>query len=261
MNADLFVLPAHANSTGELLADAAAARGMTVARLAGPSVPDELRGTGAAHLYAGPRLVSAVAGEIGVAPIEPVDSWLTDLPDPVRGRRVRTATLGAARRLTGPAFVKQPREKGLAAKVYPDGSHLPAGDPDTVVLVSEVVRFVVEYRLFVLDGRVHTASRYLTFGQLDPVPLAQSSRRADVEDFAAVLLDGHSDTLPSAVVVDVGLVAADRDREPYWAVVEANMAWFSHAYAADVDRVLDVVLRAAGPTRRLADSDRRFVRA
>ncbi|GIG56061.1 hypothetical protein Lfu02_04330 [Longispora fulva] len=260
MNADLFVLPAVANSTGELLADAAAARGMTVSRLAGRSVPDELRGTGSAHLYAGPRLAAAVAEEIGVAPMEPVDSWLADLPDAVRGRRVRTATLGEARRLVGPAFVKEPREKGLSARVYPDGSHLPAGDPDTVVLVSEVVRFVVEYRLFVLDGRVHTASRYLTFGQLDPVPLSHSSRRADVEDFAGMLLDRHGDTLPSAVVVDVGLLAAEGERAPHWAVVEANMAWFSHAYAADIDRVLDVALRAAGPTERLAHTDQCFVR-
>ncbi|MGY0236682.1 ATP-grasp domain-containing protein [Longispora urticae] len=256
MSTDLFVLPDRVNSTGELLADAAAARGLTVTRLAGPSVPGTVRGP--AHLYAGPRFTAAVAGALDVAPVEPTDDWLPGLPLRYRGRDVWLATLGEARGLTGPAFVKQPREKGLAAKVYPDGSHLPDGDPDTVVLVAEVVRFVVEYRLFVLDGRVHTASRYLTFGQLDPVPLEHSARRADVSAFAAGLLDGHAGSLPGAVVVDVGLVAG---REPRWAVVEANMAWFSHAYAADVDRVLDVVLRAAGPRARLAERDRRFVRA
>ncbi|WP_412543726.1 ATP-grasp domain-containing protein [Longispora sp. K20-0274] len=258
--AGVLVLPARANSTGELLADAAVARGMTVARIAGRPVPDGLRDAGA-HLYAGPRLVGAVAGDLGIAPVEPLDGWLAELPGEFRGRAVRLTTLGAARDLTGPAFVKQPREKDLPARVYEDGGRLPAGDPDTVVLVSEVVRFVVEYRLFVLDGVVRTGSRYLTFGQLDPVPLSGSAHREAVTDFAARLLDGHGHTLPSAVVVDVGLLAGDGGRDARWGVVEANMAWYSHAYAADVDRVLDVVLRAAGPVARLADRDRAFVRA
>lgn len=45
-----------------------------------------------------------------------------------------------------------------------------------------------------------------------------------------------------------------------WAVVEANMAWFSHAYAADPARVLDVVLRAAGPHEHLRPRDLAFER-
>ncbi|MFD0592464.1 hypothetical protein ACFQZ4_07755 [Catellatospora coxensis] len=78
--------------------------------------------------------------------------------------------------------------------------------------------------------------------------------------FASGLLDACADGLPSAVVVDVGL-AADADRgEEHWAVVEANMAWFSTSYAADPDRVLDVVLRAAGPGTRVAARDRPFLR-
>ncbi|MFD9421381.1 hypothetical protein [Streptomyces sp. NPDC060054] len=82
-----------------------------------------------------------------------------------------------------------------------------------------------------------------------------------VQEFADGLLAGCGHTLPSAVVVDIGLLsmpehgAADR-----WAVVEANMAWFSNCYAADPDRALDVVLRSAGPRSRLAARDRRFCR-
>lgn len=38
------------------------------------------------------------------------------------------------------------------------------------------------------------------------------------------------------------------------------MAWFSTSYVADPDRVLDVVLRAAGPRHRLAVRDRAFNR-
>jgi hypothetical protein len=158
-------------------------------------------------------------------------------------------------------FVKPPRDKHLPPGVYADGSRLPGGLPaDTPVLVSDIVTFLVEHRLFVLDGTVHTASRYARNGRLDPAPLDACPRRDAVLDFAAGLLDACADGLPSAVVVDVGL-AADPDRgDEHWAVVEANMGWFSSAYAAEPDRVLDVVLRAAGPRARVSARDRAFVR-
>jgi hypothetical protein len=43
-------------------------------------------------------------------------------------------------------------------------------------------------------------------------------------------------------------------------VVEADMAWFSSGYAADPDRFLDFVLRAAGPRHRMTPRDRPFIR-
>ncbi len=49
-------------------------------------------------------------------------------------------------------------------------------------------------------------------------------------------------------------------RAAVWAVVEANMAWFSTVYAADLDRALDVVLRSAGPAALLGERDRPFRR-
>ncbi|MET8043694.1 hypothetical protein ABZU25_22865 [Micromonospora sp. NPDC005215] len=98
---------------------------------------------------------------------------------------------------------------------------------------------------------MHAGSRYATNGRLDPAPLDAGPHRAAVLDFAASLLGACAASLPSAVVVDVGLASnADRGDE-HRAVVEANMAWFSASYAANPDQVLDVVLRAAGPRHRL----------
>ncbi|MEW1587723.1 ATP-grasp domain-containing protein [Micromonospora vinacea] len=76
----------------------------------------------------------------------------------------------------------------------------------------------------------------------------------DALAFGTDLVAGFGHTLPSAVVVDVGLV------DGRWAVVEANAAWASGAYVADPDLVLDVVLRAAGPTASVTASDRQFIR-
>ncbi|WP_441249481.1 ATP-grasp domain-containing protein [Kitasatospora sp. McL0602] len=129
------------------------------------------------------------------------------------------------------------------------------------MLLSDVVTFAVEYRLFILDGRVTTGSRYARYGRLDPAPLPGDLHEQAVRSFAEALLLAHRDTLPSAVVVDVGLTQDPDTGTERWAAVEANMPWFAHTYAADPDRALDVVLRAAGPRAHVTPADRRFVRA
>ena len=60
-------------------------------------------------------------------------------------------------------------------------------------------------------------------------------------------------------MVDVGLIA-EGDGKPAPAVIEANAAWASGHYAADPERVLDVVLRAAGPMTEIGERDRTFLR-
>jgi len=84
-------------------------------------------------------------------------------------------------------------------------------------------------RLFVLNGRIVTGSRYARYGQLDTAPLTGDPREGAVREFASRLLRAQHGSLPSGVVIDVGLLQeADTGREP-WAVVEANMAWFAHS--------------------------------
>ncbi|MFF3242763.1 hypothetical protein ACFYWY_03275 [Streptomyces sp. NPDC002870] len=56
------------------------------------------------------------------------------------------------------------------------------------------------------------------------------------------------------------MAAPENGATEEWAVVEANMAWFSTCYAADPDRALDVVLRSAGPRAQVAERDRPFRR-
>ena len=49
---------------------------------------------------------------------EPPDDWLPRLPMEYRKREVRLSTLGEARKLAAPAFVKPPNDKSFAARVY-----------------------------------------------------------------------------------------------------------------------------------------------
>ncbi|MGW2177470.1 ATP-grasp domain-containing protein [Streptomyces sp. NPDC001732] len=216
------------------------------------------------HYYGGPVFAARVVDSLGVALLEPSDDWLAALPPEYTGRRIAMATLGEARRLSRPAFVKPPSDKSFPAAVCTDGSCLPTGPelpPDMPVQISDVVTWAAEFRLYLLDGEVRTGSQYATFGRLDAERLDGHRHENAVLEFADDLLAACGDGLPSAVVVDIGLLAPPgHGAADQWAVVEANMAWFSNCYAADPDRALDVVLRSAGPRAQLAERDRRFCR-
>lgn len=243
------VLPPRLTASAEAVRDAARRRGLRTVQLPTFAVPDGLR---AAHLHAGPGFADAVAPALGIALLQAPADWLARLPRAFTRRRIDAVPIQEAYALRRPAFVKSPNDKGIRALVYTDGSRLPGSDevdPRTPVLVSDVVEFTDEYRLHLLDGAVHTGSRYAEGGRLSLGPLPDGAAA-----FAEELLAECGATLPSAVVVDVGRVGGR------WAVIEANAAWASGVYTADPDRALDVVLRAAGPATALTARDRPFVR-
>lgn len=240
------LLPPRLTASAARLRDAARARGLDTVRLDGFAVPEGLR---AGHLHAGPRFADAVAPGLGIGVLEAPSDWLARLPREFTGREVLLMPIREAYGLRRPVFVKSPNDKDIPALVYADGSRLPgpdAVDGQTPVLVSDVVRFASEHRMFLLDGAVHTASRYAEDGRLSPGPAS-----ADALAFAAGLPFAG---LPSAIVVDVGLAGGR------WSVIEANAAWASGTYACDPQRALDVVLRAAAPLPSFAARDREFLR-
>ncbi|MFI0934866.1 ATP-grasp domain-containing protein [Streptomyces sp. NPDC021019] len=278
------VLPPRLTASARTLRAAALRRGLRIVEATASAVPEGLGGPGwagwpegperagptastagtggtggeggegqAVHLHAGPSFADVVAPALGIALLEAPADWLARLPRALTRREVRAMPIDEAYRLRRPAFVKSPNDKSISALVYADGSRLPgpdAVDPATVVLVSDVMTFAVEYRLHLLDGAVHAAGQYAESGRLRLGPA-----EGDALAFGREVLAAAGETLPSAIVVDVG-----RDDEGRWAVIEANAAWASGCYSADPDRSLDTVLRAAGPATGLSPHDRGFVR-
>ena len=239
-------------STAGLLTEAARKRGMEV-REGG-----DLRGLEGrtVHWYGGPAAAERVATQLGIGLLEPPDDWLVGLPEEFTGRRIELTTISEAWSVREPRFVKPPRDKTFPAAVYSDGSQLTQSvGPDTPVLMSEVVSFAAEYRMFVLDREVVTGSRYSVHGRLEVGPLEREAR-----EFAVRLLDASGNDLPNAVAIDVGLIQDRSTGRKTWAAVEANMAWFAHCYAADPERVLDVVLKATGPRDQFSPEDKAFLR-
>ncbi|MFD0638430.1 ATP-grasp domain-containing protein [Catenulispora yoronensis] len=243
------VFSPRANDTSQVLAVAAYRRGLLTEHLTGWRVPEGFTIGGPAHLYAGPLFADAVATDLHVGLLEPPDDWLTRLPHDAVHRTITMTTMSEAWQLRTPAFLKPPNDKSFPARLYRDGTQLPgpdAVDPDTPVLASDPVTFTLEFRLYVHDGEITTGAQYALDGDLDIEPLAGHPDESRILGFATEVLRTAADTLPSAVVVDIGLIATPAGATTP-AVIEANAAWASGHYAADPDRVLDAVLRAAAP--------------
>lgn len=244
---DVLALSPQRTSTSELLADAARARGLAVRGA------DEVPAGARAAYCGGPLFGAKVAEELGIRLLVPPDAFLESLPLELVGRSVRAMSVREARSLARPFFAKPPSDKSFEAGVFADGARLPRLAPDTLIQVADVVTFAEEHRLFLLDGGVHTASRYARFGRLDAGPTSAAALA-----FGDEVAEACRGLAPSAVVVDVGLITDPDTGVEGWAVVEANMAWFANCYAADAGRVLDVVIASAGPRDAVREEDLRF---
>lgn len=214
-------------------------------------------------LYGETLFADAVMEPLGIALVQPTDDWLPRLPERYRLRDVRLVTLGEARALPAPAFIKPPDEKWFPARVYSTGAALdrdlgPELSSDLYVLVAEPVVFEVELRLFVVDRVVAAWSVYIRDGDIarrgDEWPALPGEEEGALT-FAAGLLSDAAVALPPAVVIDVGRI---RDRG--WAVVEANAAWASGLCGVDPRAVLPVLRRATVPRAQLAAGDRPWAR-
>lgn len=216
---------------------AAIARGWNVERARGIRVPeiadDDI------VIYVEALFAPAIAKAIGRQLLDPPEDWLVNLPFAYRNREVRLTTLGEARSLEHPAFVKPPNDKSFPANVYPTGAALPNEFDDGMsVLVATPVRWIDEFRCFLLNGKVRTISPYLRQGKVarETDYSATAAELAGATAFAELVAADKLSKVPDAIVLDVGQLEGLG-----WAVVEANGAWGSGIYGCDPDAVLDVI--------------------
>jgi|ERR1043165_8974928 hypothetical protein len=201
-------------------------------------------------IYGEPLFAHHVSQTLGLRLLEPPIDWLPKLPHRWRARDVQLTTLAQARKTTTRSFIKPADEKCFDARVYSSGSELPAPGPlpeDLPVLVQEIVEWITEFRCFVLDRKVVTASPYWHNGQLAKLDDGSWSSASDqVEDairFCDSVFQDNAVSLPDAIALDVGLV-----KNHGWAVVECNAAFSSGLYGCDPAQVLGVLRRASSST-------------
>jgi len=228
----------------QLLWRTAGKLGWDVERLTTWRVPEELKPVEEPVLYLEALFGPTLAEEFGLRLLEAPIDWLPRLPEEYRKRNVRLMTLGEARRLPEPAFMKPPNDKSFPASVY-SGRELPVGyDEESPVLVAEIVQWEKEFRCFTLDRTLKTHSIYLRDGELqrDNDYSASQAELDEARLFINVVLADSRVELPRTAVLDVGVMKGRG-----WAVVEQNAAWGSGIYGCNPVAVLEVLRHAAVP--------------
>jgi hypothetical protein len=202
----------------------------------------------------------AFANELGISLLVPPNNFLASLPPELTKRHVQLLRLSEARNLTHRAFYKPADDKCFLAKIYDSGAQLPAHHelPDDVpVLISEIVRWQLEFRCFILDRKLITLSPYLRHHEkietADGEFLATEEEFAEARNFVNALLNIPTIPLPPTLVIDVGLT---QDRG--WAAIEANQVWGAGIYGCDPVAILPLLRRACQPTATLSASDKQW---
>lgn len=196
-------------------------------------------------IYAETGVALAVARKYDRVLVEPTLGLLTKIPPKFVGRQIRYMTLADALQLRTRQFIKPAdcANKVFDPTVCEQGreirfpSHTNLAIP---VLVSDPVRFVVEYRVVVCRGRVVTFSPYIRDGWLArdengnwPFPEKEAGTMLRFCD--AFLAEDRID-LPPAFVLDVGMTD-----DGAWAIVEFNPVWCSGLLGCDLESVFPVL--------------------
>lgn len=264
------ILPPRFTGDSQLLWRAAIDAGWDVRRLSW----GDLEGTPESFehpvIYGESFFAHAVAERLGVSLVDPDPHLLIrahERAPRMVGRNVLAMKLSEACRLVAPIFCKPAEDKGFQAKVYDNGHALRAAtiafDPDLLVLVSDPVRFTVEYRFFAKSepqptfGNVLTGSVYIRDGDIaerDGAWPCDDAQYHAARLFAERVIEGlgpgwtnynhgqpydEPSLLPPAFVIDVGLLDTGE-----WAVVEFNPAWGAGICGANPVDVLRVLERA-----------------
>lgn len=198
-------------------------------------------------VYAEPLLATHIARTLNLELLEPAIDWLSSLPEHWRKRSVFLNTMEKARAVLEPRFIKSAAGKEFDARIYSSGKDLPCGEmiaDSLTVLVQEIVQFDVEYRCFISDRVVKTASSYWRHGKEPRVGngLWSTDELSEATEFCTTFLADPAVHLPDACVVDVGFIQGKG-----WAVIECNAAWSSGVYGCDGAGVLAVLRRACRP--------------
>lgn len=240
----LLLLSFRFSNDSRTLGMTASQAGWDVERMHEWKIPDLAVGRKDLVIYGEHLFAEFVAERTGIKLVEPADDLLQKLPYELRLREVSMIKLKNARAEVGPKFIKPPGFKNLKAMVYSSGAALP-NDPemdDIDVLVSDIVDFAVEFRVFILAEKIVDFCAYARDGKLnlgDGVvlwPWTEAEEVGAIELVNKVIASGQ---LPEAVALDVGLI-----RDKGWAVVEANPSWGSGIYGCDPTKILPVLAKS-----------------
>jgi hypothetical protein len=212
-------------------------------------------------VYGEGLFVEVIAEQLKLVLLEAPARWLMSLPKEYLRREIEFATLAQARTITEPRFIKPAEGKFFAAKVYENGDELPPKGSQAEgmpVYMAEPVKWLKEFRCFILEGQLETFSVYSRNGELAEVngewPMSSWPMTTDevtaVQTFCEKILNDVQIAMPPAFVLDIGEIEGRG-----WAVIEANPVWASGIYGAEAAKILPLLKRSCIPADELTNKD------
>lgn len=208
-------------------------------------IPEHLLHTPGA-VYGEQFFCEVVAEQMGWTLLNNSLDWLTKLPEEYVNRKITFTTLAEARKITEEKFIKPADDKAFTAKVYPTGADLPTNEvlDNVPTLVSDVIKITSEYRCFIKNRKVVTASCYLyKHAHKEPEinnPENYQQNSDLVLEYITNLLADERVPCADGAVIDIARFKKDQDPLKF-TVLESNPVWASGTYGCELVAVLDAI--------------------
>lgn len=187
--------------------------------------------------------------------IAPGVNWLPNVPTEFSGRTVANHRLGAVRedpktfdtgwwKAAEAKIDSLPNSYRTIEQLIEDTDSLPG---DVILQFTETtLNIVSEYRFWVLNETIRTGSLYLKTDDVSTITYYDGAEAEEEEYTAAMVFAENvlkSVNHPKAFVLDVAKTA-----EGDHVILEANPAWCSAWYGADIEKVAEVAYTASTTT-------------
>ncbi len=190
--------------------------------------------------YGSSYRMDEVAKELGYRLISPDLDWLCHIPEEYLGRKVSAMTWGEAKESKAPGFYKPANDKWFKAGIYDAGTKIEACSEQVaeheIVIWSEPVKFLKEYRFFIKEREVMTGCLYAIDGKLSRT---SDGYIIDEEGYPVALAmmreicNDERVKMPESLVIDIGVLDTGE-----WVIVEANCSYAAGIYACEPKGVL-----------------------
>jgi ATP-grasp domain, R2K clade family 2 len=236
------ILSKRYSSDSQLLYDAALKKGWKVWRFVNSDIPASVRESKAV-IYCETAFADYLAAELKVNLAIPSDTLLTKLPFNYVKRNIEFTTYKNFKYPYKMKFIKPADYKYFPAGIYKTGDNIPGFShlqDDDPLLISDVVKFVDEYRLFIMNGKIKTGSAYVIDTQFIENQISEDLPN-ELLEFASDAIKSLERLTPNSYVLDVGKLDTGE-----YAVIEFNPTWASGIYGADATKVLECLESACG---------------
>lgn len=235
MKNNVLILSKRYSGDSQLLYNAAINNSWKVWRFTTRDIPEWVRDSNVT-IYCETAFADYLASELNIQLLTPSDSILSTLPFSFVKRNIQYARYKDFIKPTEKKFIKPADYKFFPAGIYSADDEIPGlsycQDEDPI-LISDVVTFVDEYRLFVMNDQIATGSSYVKDSVFVGDQSSELDLTVDLRNFANEVITIIKEWMPNSYVLDIGKLNSGD-----FAVIEFNPSWASGIYGANPEKVL-----------------------